>query len=583
MTKLGPAGVDRYFLPTIEYVAGSFHALAPQPPPLTKPVHMQSPMPAAFTSTVFSTSFVKPAGSETTTMPFTVYGYPSQEDYSSEPENGESGRLSQMIDWWSHSLHTAAEATLMQLRRLLDNFTYQVVLFTAIFITYRLLENRNEENTQTTTAIHHQQILGIQEELTAKDLEIASLKEQLKNLVLRQNDLLEEARKDVEARNLAEEHVKKRITELSSELKDKDNALAGRDKKVAAATKRAETAENSNTMLEKKAKTSRSDFDSHSQKKENEIEKLKRACQEAAKEDETARRELKEAKAQASKDRKNVTELEKQVTESKKKAAELEVQIKEKEATLVQKDKALKERTDAKTSYAKSIHELRASLLKANNLRQIAEEKASNQEALAAKTVDQCKAAEATASEQRKFAAEAWQQTKAAEAKAAEQEALATEARQTPKGEGVSTLLEQNDLPAAASGDKESPKTESQDAMGEDEHAVGQAPLATPSDADKLPSTRTRVRCNRRRDGTIRTAKHPLSTPPKQPGLREQRPPIDEQKALDGQQTSTLEKRQEEVGSANPKRVRRVCPYFPLGTCKFGDRCFDAHVVPSSS
>ena len=478
----------------------------------------------------------------------------------------------------------------MQLRRLLDNFSYQVVLCSAIFITYRLLKYRDEKNVQTNTAIHDQQILGLQEELSSlhavKDVEIASLKKQLQTLVLRQNDLLEEARKGIEARSSAEEQSKKRITELNSGLKDKDNALAKRDKELAAATKRAETAEHSNTMLEKKAKTSRSDFDSSSQKKENEIEKLKRACQDAVKEDETTRRELKEAKAQASKDRKNVTELEKQVTESKKKAAELEVQIKDKEASLAQKDKALKERTDAKTSYAKTITDLRAQLLKANNLRQLAEEKAANQEALAAKAVDDCKAAQAMASKQKAFASEARQQTKAAERRAAEQEASATAAHETPKGE-VSTLLEQNNLPRAASGgDKESPKTGSQeDGKGEYERAVDQAaPLATPpSDADKPPSTRPpRVRCNRRKDGTIRTAKHPLSTPPKPPALKEQqRPAIDEPRALDEKRASTM--RQEEVGSANPKRVRRVCPYFPLGTCKFGDRCFDAHVVPEGS
>ena len=613
---MAPPLVDHYYLPTIEYVAGSFHALAPLPPPPTTSVPMQSPMPAAVTSTVFSTAFVKQDGFETTTMPFTIYGYPSATSHSefSDPQNGQSESLSRFFNWFSRNISEAAEATLLCLRRLLDNSTYQVAIFTAVFLSYKLLNHRSENTIKTATAMHQEEMTGIREEHSlldaAKDLEISLLKAQQQSQQLREQHLLEEARKDVEARNSAEERFKKELAELSSEVKGRDNQLATRDVEVAKATKRAETAENSNTILEKKAKTSRSDFDSLLRKKENEIEKLKRASREAVKEDGDAHRELKEAKAQAGKDRKKVTELEKQVTESKKETADLEAQLEEKEAALGRKDKVLKERAEAKTQYSKQIDDLRARLLEANNLRRSAEEKASKQEALAATAVDDKNVAEAMAAEQRTFAAEAWQQVKASEqealaagagkagpsSEALERQRAAEDQVEALRGE-IATLLEQNNALRATLGlDKESPKAGSQEGDGdgegeaETEDVVADlAPLAPRSDADKPPpSTRPRVRCNRRRDGSIRTAKHPLATPPKQqqqqPGVEDQRPAVDEQGALDGGQrassTSTKEGQEEVVvGSSGAKRVRRVCPYFALGTCRFGDRCFDAHVA----
>ena len=580
----GPPAVDHYFLPTIEFIAGSVHALAPQPPPATRYVHAQSPIPAGFTSTVFNTAFAEQTGSETKTMPFTIYGHPSQtwsqKTHSDplHPRTGAFGIFSSFFDWSYRTIYEATHATLLRLRKLLDNFIYQIELFTAIFVSYQLLKYRSE-CTMKTTALQNQEMMCAQEELSLlgmnKDSEIASLKTQQQSQKLREEYLLEEARKETKARNSAEEQFKKEITEFSSKLTDKDNELAERDLSVAQATKRAETAENSNTILEKKAKTSRSDFDSHSQKKENEIEKLTQASQKAAKEEEDASRELKEARAQAGKEKKKITELEKQVTESKKKTVELEAQIKENEASLSRKDQVLKEKSDAKTKDAKLINELRAQLSKAQSLCQIAEQKASNQEASVHRVVDQRRTTEAKAPEQEALATKA---RKARTSEAHERQMAAEDHIETLKGE-IATLLEQNNLlRAASSGDKENLKTESQEGEREDEDAVNEAPLTTRSDSEKLPYKPTRVRCNRRRDGTIRTATHPLSTPSKQPGTGEQRP-IDEHGALDGRQTS---EGRVDVGSSNPKQVRRVCPYFPQGKCKFGDACFDAHELPSS-
>lgn len=50
--KVGPPVVDRYFLPTIECVAGTYHAIAPQPPPLTTFTTLQIPMAAESTATI---------------------------------------------------------------------------------------------------------------------------------------------------------------------------------------------------------------------------------------------------------------------------------------------------------------------------------------------------------------------------------------------------------------------------------------------------------------------------------------------------------------------------------------------------
>lgn len=57
----GPHIVDQYYLPTIDYMADTFLAVAPQPPPATTFARVQSPMAVARTTMMTNTIFVKEA------------------------------------------------------------------------------------------------------------------------------------------------------------------------------------------------------------------------------------------------------------------------------------------------------------------------------------------------------------------------------------------------------------------------------------------------------------------------------------------------------------------------------------------
>lgn len=55
----GPHIVDQYYLPTIEYVADTFLAVAPQPPPATTFARVQPAMAVPHTTMMTKTIFVK--------------------------------------------------------------------------------------------------------------------------------------------------------------------------------------------------------------------------------------------------------------------------------------------------------------------------------------------------------------------------------------------------------------------------------------------------------------------------------------------------------------------------------------------
>lgn len=276
------------------------------------------------------------------------------------------------------------------------------------------------------TAMHEREVVGIQQESFAlaltKDQEIASLRaeKELQKLELdSQTALLDEARREIEKKALAERQSKSESAKLRSSLTDRDNTIAERDDSLAEVTRRADTAESSNKTTEMKAGKARSDFDSALQKKDNDINTHKRASEQATKDGEIARRELKEARAQAGMDKKRVVDLERQLADASKKTAELKAQVKEKETSIGQKDgamtslldekqklikkvekmiaerdRALRDGSNAKAKDKKLIGELHEQLTKANNLRQVAEAEAAKQKDQATEAAEQRKIAD---------------------------------------------------------------------------------------------------------------------------------------------------------------------------------------------
>ena len=261
------------------------------------------------------------------------------------------------------------------------------------------------------------EIAGINEQFSALDiaqnLKIASLEAQVGQLD-ETKSLLQEARRALEANQLAEGQSESEFAKLNSSLMDKDKTIAERDRSLAEAKKRAKVAEDSKKNLEKKVNEERSNFNSTSQKKENEIDAHKRAFQEVTEDSNSIRVELKDTRAQATKDKKRIAELEKQVANAARKASELEAQVKEKDTSINQKDESLAKMRDerkkmgkritdtiaerdrawrngenAKAKEKKRIDGLQAQVTEANRLREAAETKALKQESLAAEVAKQ--------------------------------------------------------------------------------------------------------------------------------------------------------------------------------------------------
>ena len=135
VSKMDSPAVDNNFLPTIDYVAGTFHAVAPQPMPVlaTTFMHMQTPLAAESTSTVLKTVFVQQAGHEPMSRPeaatitginhgqrsFTIFQYPSD----SSRRGHHSGHSSQY-----NALPYGFASTLEQRSRIIYEASYTIFL-----------------------------------------------------------------------------------------------------------------------------------------------------------------------------------------------------------------------------------------------------------------------------------------------------------------------------------------------------------------------------------------------------------------------------------------------------------------------
>lgn len=260
--------------------------------------------------------------------------------------------------------------------------------------------------------LHEQNIVGTQQEISAlttmKDLEISLLiaenesqRHQLGVQISVLNEAKEEARLANKAKSSAEKQYKTNTAELNTSIMDRDEIIAERDRSVVEATERAKMAEKAKKTLEDKIRSNHSDHDSALRKKQNTVADLKRACEQATEDGNTAHREPQDARSQASKDKKKVTELKTRVAGLTKRTDEPEAQVKEKTCPSVkdgsmtnmreekqrlvndvktmtaERDRASKDKSDIKAKDEQLIGELKSHVTKANNLREVAEAKAS--------------------------------------------------------------------------------------------------------------------------------------------------------------------------------------------------------------
>ena len=490
LSNFGPPAVDRYFLPTIEYVAGTFLAVAPHPAPATTFTHLQTPIPAEHTPTVLKTIFVPQTIYETMSMPeaakitgihhgqwpFNIHQNSSESSYSQH--EGPFYGSSPIFEIFSRMIYQAGHTVLLKLRQLVDNSYFEMIMFTASVVSWKLLKHRNKMNIESLKALHELELVRTEQETSAltsvKDLEITLLttenksqRDQLHTQRTLLDEASEEARRANEAKMSAEKQFNTNIAKLNASITEKDDIIANCDDSLAEATERAQSAEKAKKSLEEKARRSQSDFDSALQRKQNEIDAQKRAADQAVDERDAARRALKDAKAQAGKDKKKITELEIQVTDSTKKTADLDAQVKENKASIsrkdktiidmrgerqklvkdigdlkVERDRTLRDESDTSAKNEKLIGELQTQVTEANDLRKVAEAEASDQAVLAAEAAEQRLVAERRATEQETRAAEAEETCRVAEEKASQEQANAADtAKQlTSRDERIATL-----------------------------------------------------------------------------------------------------------------------------------------------
>ena len=377
LVQYGHPVVDRHFLPTIGYVADTFLAIAPQPPPATTLMPKQPPIPIAPTPVVLKTIFVEQAtihGTESSRMRATITAM----------HDGKGSRSNDDPSYWIRLMYDVPQGILFHLRRLFDNFFFQISFLIAPVISWQLTKIRGQMILERITAVHETEIAGVNEESStnaaARNLLITALQGQIEA----QESSLTEVQAELSAKNLAEVQFKSEISKLT----DRINEIAGL---VAEANSRADTAELLNKTIEKKAKAARSDYDSALQKKENEVSTHKNAREKAAEDRDSARSELKAARAEAAQDKKRITQLQQQVTESANNASKFQDQLKRKEAVIDQKDGTIrrirdeadrtsKEARKAKTTDRDHLRKLQAQIDNANKLREEAEMKLSRKE-----------------------------------------------------------------------------------------------------------------------------------------------------------------------------------------------------------
>ena len=658
MYKVGPEATDQYFLPTIEYVAGTFHAVAPRPAPATTFMHVHAPMPAGPTLAVLKTVFVKQDGYETMSRPETATitgingdrwrsnAYSTQSGQENDGDSSSHGhshfyRFVHFFKWFARTTRVANYDLLLWLRKLFDSFLFHTIGFTALIVSWDLLDYRNQVTIKSITALHEQKVAGIQEDMSAqavaKDWEITSLNAQIKLLRDQLDEQVTEIWHATEAKELAEKQSETEIDELKSRLTEKDKTINKRGGDLAKAIDRAENAEKSNQNLETTGKKKRSDFESALQKKGNEIGAQKSACDQAIADGDTVRRELKEARTETNKDRKKINGLEKQVADSQKKTGELEAQVKAKDASLAAARKASETETrkakaasDAAlvvkadyTASRKTIADLEAKIgilseqankektsavaigNRESQITSLTDEIARLRSDIGQKDIDIETEGTANSTLRNELAAirEQLDTKRLATRDALSQMEEAKGRIEVYIGEIADLTTQNNELRAILEnkGKQEVVKDEDgpEDAKHDDqEDAADIASLGTRRGPGKSQYNRAnKLRSNKRADGSIYTSKHPRYTPPAQKGVTEKRF-ADEQGSLDGRGDTALnepvtqgptstpvqhEDSQDEPKLARSKRKQRVCPYFAQGACRFGEGCFDRHEVPTSS
>ena len=576
LKKYGPPVKDLYFLPTIEGVANTFHAVQAQPHPLTTFTNMPTPRPAPLVS---KTVFIVQTGFQTQSVPEAATitgGYPHNYMFihHHDPSNGFSSSRQR----FSHMISQVIQAVLLEIRQLLDNFYFQVGLFAAPVGIWPILVFRNRITVKGIISSHASEIVKVQDEAAESK---ALAEAQLRRLE-EQKILLRQAREEIKAKVAAQERSSTEIDLLKSRLRQKDKTISEHDDELANANRRADTAESSNKSLEQKAKKSQSDHDSALTKSQNEVKAQKRGFEEAQTAAETAGKKLRDARTEASTTKKKVTELDRRVVE-------LGAQVKAQDASIAEKDamirtlrdekktqakdaenmskeyaRASKERREAKAKDENEMRDLRSQLTGANKLRRAAEAEASAKQAETANWVEQRNAAKARVSELEAFASE---RTAALVAQEDRNEVLLGQ---------IADLLEQLNVRG-----EESHHLVQEEGTGNED--AGQsvqedAEDAAPLDTGKRLSRhdKKKLRSNKRADGSIRTTNHPRHAPPKQQGVAEQ-VADEESAALGGQRHS---KGQDEVPKPHSKPPKRICPYFQTGNCLYGDRCRDAHAMP---
>ena len=658
MYQVGPQAVDVYFLPTIEYVAGTFHAVAPQPAPATTFMHIHAPMPAGPTLAVLKTVFVEQAGYETVSAPetATITGMndgrwrssngsrPSGQDRYGDSSSHGAGyfyRFASVFGWWGNTIRVANHAVLLWFRKLLDSFLFHTIGVTALIVSWKLLDYRNQVTIKNIIALHKQKVAGIQDEMSAqavaKDLAITSLNAQNKSLRDQLDRQETEARRANEAKELAKKQSETEIAQLKSQLTEKDKVMKKHDSDLAEATNRAEKAEKSNQNLENAGKKNRSDFESALRKKENHIDAKKRACDQAIADRDTARRELQEARAETSKDRKKINGLEKQVADGQKKSGELEAQVKSKDASLASARKASETESGKAKAASDTALAAKADYITARNSVADLEAKIgklvaqANEEKISAVAIgDREGQITALTNEIARLRSDIGQKDVDIETEgtansnlrnelAAIRGQLNTERMATRDalsqmeeakgrievylGHIADLTTQNNELRATLGNEGNQEAVKGEDGPEDAKHcdqddAADTASLGTRRGPGRLQYNRTnKLRSNKRSDGSIYTSKHPRSTPSAQKSIGEKRF-VDEQGSLDGRGDTALnepvtqgptsapiqqEDSQHEPKVASSKRKQRVCPYFAQGACRFGDGCFDRHELPTSS
>ena len=350
LVEYGTPIVDRHFGLTIGYVADSFLAIAPLPPPSTILGSQQPPVPIAPTPVVLKTIFVEQAlqGTDSSRVRATItainYGTGSR---SHDDPSSLVHLVSAIFDWCAQLMCAVPRCIIWYLRQLLDNWVFQVSILIAPIVSWQLSKIRGQMLLERIMAVHES------ETAAAGNLLITALEAR----ITAQGSRLTEVEAQISAKTLAEVQFKSEIAGLRSELSDRDNETAGLRKKLAEANSRADAAELSNKTIEKRVKAAaRSDHDSALQKKENEVNTHKNAREKAVEERDTARSELKAARAEASLDKKRIAELQKQATQSATNATESRTQLNQKNAIIGERDGMIRRLREEAIRASKEAH-----------------------------------------------------------------------------------------------------------------------------------------------------------------------------------------------------------------------------------